>query len=79
MACSCNNNAIGIWVCDGSGDCVVLTPPTSGGPWFPIRDTGNNTWTWYNLSSIIDDPGVGRPAKAPVTAKKLKKTAPKKN
>lgn len=59
MACSCANNAIGIWVCDGTGNCVVLTPPATGGPWFPVRDTTNNTWTWSNLGDIIDEPGEG--------------------
>lgn len=75
MACSCDNNAVGIWVCDGAGNCTVLTPPAGGGVWFPIRDSTNGTWTYYNLGAIIDPaPGRAAPKKKPKTKTKTKPT-----
>lgn len=76
MACSCDNNAVGVWVCDGAGNCTVLTPPAGGGVWFPIRDSTNGTWSYYNLGAIVDLPGEGLRTTPP--APKKKKTAPKK-
>jgi hypothetical protein len=59
VAC-CDNNVSGVMVCDGAGNCVVKTPPATGGPWILVW-TGTG-WDWMNAPE--EDPGEGFFARA---------------